>query len=48
MSDSKHSAEYAVEDNRNDLIDVGMGMIVTLGGFLTIAVIATVLSMVIR
>ncbi|GAB2677269.1 YqzM family protein [Paenibacillus thermoaerophilus] len=46
MSEAKayHPEEHVNEEPRNDLIDVGMGFIVTFGFFLLIAVIFTVIE----
>jgi hypothetical protein len=48
MSDSKHPELHVNEEPRNDFIDVAVGMAVTTIGFLLIAVLATILSLLLR
>lgn len=45
MSNSKNPELHINEEPRNDFIDVAVGMAVTTIGFLVIAVIATVISL---
>lgn len=47
MNQTNHPELHVNEEPRNDLMDVGIGFLVTLGGFLTIALVATIISLLI-
>jgi len=44
MNETQHPELHVNEEPRNDFIDVGVGMAVTMGFFLTIAIIFTVIT----
>lgn len=46
MSEANHPEIHVNEEPRNDFIDVGVGMAVTVGGFFVISIIATVLTII--
>lgn len=48
MADTKHPEMHVNEEPRNDFIDVGVGMASSVGLFLFIAIIMTVISIALR
>ncbi len=46
MADTKHPELHVNEEPRNDFIDVGVGMAVSVGIFFGIALIMTIISIV--